>query len=55
LLDEPTAVLGVAETAKVEEIVQSLKSRNIGVLIISHRLEAVRPPEAGRQIADVLP
>ena len=41
LLDEPTAALGVAETAKVEEIVQSLKARNIGVLIISHSLDQV--------------
>ena len=41
LLDEPTAALGVAETAKVEEIVQSLKSRNIGILIISHSLDQV--------------
>jgi simple sugar transport system ATP-binding protein len=41
LLDEPTAALGVAETAKVEEIVLSLKSRNIGVLIISHSLDQV--------------
>lgn len=41
LLDEPTAALGVAETAKVEEIVQSLKQRNVGVLIISHSLDQV--------------
>ena len=41
LLDEPTAALGVAETARVEEIVLSLKSRNIGVLIISHSLDQV--------------
>lgn len=41
LLDEPTAALGVAETAKVEEIVLSLKQRNIGVLIISHSLDQV--------------
>jgi ABC-type sugar transport system ATPase subunit len=41
LLDEPTAALGVAETAKVEKIVQSLKARNIGVLIISHSLDQV--------------
>lgn len=41
LLDEPTAALGVAETAKVEEIVTSLKTRNIGVLIISHSLDQV--------------
>lgn len=41
LLDEPTAALGVAETAKVEEIVQSLKQRNIGILIVSHSLDQV--------------
>ncbi|MDQ0318166.1 simple sugar transport system ATP-binding protein [Pararhizobium capsulatum DSM 1112] len=41
LLDEPTAALGVAETAKVETIVQSLKTRDIGVLIISHSLDQV--------------
>lgn len=41
LLDEPTAALGVAETAKVEEIVAALKKRNIGILIISHSLDQV--------------
>jgi ABC-type sugar transport system ATPase subunit len=41
LLDEPTAALGVAETARAEELVLSLKSRNIGVLIISHSLDQV--------------
>ena len=39
LLDEPTAALGVAETAKVEKIVASLKERDIAVLIISHSLD----------------
>ncbi len=41
LLDEPTAALGVAETAKVEKIVSALKERNIAVLIISHSLDQV--------------
>nr|WP_246349383.1 ATP-binding cassette domain-containing protein [Devosia subaequoris] len=41
LLDEPTAALGLAETAKVEKIVAGLKARNIGVLIISHSLDQV--------------
>jgi ABC-type sugar transport system ATPase subunit len=41
LLDEPTAALGVAETAKVEKTVASLRSRDIGVLIISHSLDQV--------------
>jgi len=41
LLDEPTAALGVAETAKVEKTVATLRSRNIGILIISHSLDQV--------------
>jgi ABC-type sugar transport system ATPase subunit len=41
LLDEPTAALGVAETARVESIVQSLKQRDIGILMISHSLDQV--------------
>ena len=41
LLDEPTAALGVAETAKVEQIVESLKKRRLGILIISHSLDQV--------------
>ncbi|WP_150523792.1 ATP-binding cassette domain-containing protein [Roseibium sediminis] len=41
LLDEPTAALGVAETAKVEELVLSLKKKNLAILIISHSLDQV--------------
>ncbi len=41
LLDEPTAALGVAETAKVEKIVTALKERDIAILIISHSLDQV--------------
>lgn len=41
LLDEPTAALGVAETAKVESLVASLRERNLAVLIISHSLDQV--------------
>ncbi len=41
LMDEPTAALGVAETAKVEKIILSLKARNMPVLIISHSLDQV--------------
>ncbi len=41
LLDEPTAALGVAETARVEELVASLKERNLAILIISHSLDQV--------------
>ncbi|MEM7446232.1 MAG: ATP-binding cassette domain-containing protein [Pseudomonadota bacterium] len=41
LLDEPTAALGVAETARVEEIIASLRKRNLAILIISHSLDQV--------------
>lgn len=41
LLDEPTAALGVAETARVEELIASLKARNLAILIISHSLDQV--------------
>lgn len=41
LLDEPTAALGVAETARVEATIQALKARNLAILIISHSLDQV--------------
>lgn len=41
LLDEPTAALGVAETARVEELVMSLRKRQLAILIISHSLDQV--------------
>ena len=41
LMDEPTAALGVAETARVEGIIRNLKARNLAVLLISHSLDQV--------------
>ena len=41
LMDEPTAALGVAETAKVERIILGLKARDLAILIISHNLDQV--------------
>jgi len=41
LMDEPTAALGVAETAKVEDIVRGLKARKLPILLISHNLDQV--------------
>lgn len=41
LLDEPTAALGVAETAKVEDIIRSLRTRGLSILMISHGLDQV--------------
>jgi ABC-type sugar transport system ATPase subunit len=41
LMDEPTAALGVAETAKVEELILRLRDRGAAVLIVSHNMEQV--------------
>lgn len=41
LLDEPTAALGVAETARVEATIETLKARNLAIFIISHSLDQV--------------
>jgi ABC-type sugar transport system ATPase subunit len=41
ILDEPTAALGVAETARVEEIIKGLKSKGVPLIIISHNLRQV--------------
>ncbi len=41
IMDEPTAALGVAETATVENVIRGLKSQGFGVLIISHNLDQV--------------
>jgi D-xylose transport system ATP-binding protein len=38
LLDEPTAALGVAQTAQVLELVTRLRERGLGVILISHNL-----------------
>jgi len=38
LLDEPTAALGVAQTAQVLELIKRLRERGLGVLVISHNL-----------------
>jgi D-xylose transport system ATP-binding protein len=41
VLDEPTAALGVAQTAQVLELVHRLKDRGLGVVLISHNLADV--------------
>ena len=38
ILDEPTAALGVAQTAEVLSLVERLRDRGFGVLLISHNL-----------------
>ena len=42
LLDEPTAALGVAQTAEVLDLVERVRDRGLGVLMISHNMEDVR-------------
>jgi D-xylose transport system ATP-binding protein len=41
LLDEPTAALGVAQTAQVLSLIKRLRERNLGVIVISHNLADV--------------
>jgi ABC-type sugar transport system ATPase subunit len=41
IMDEPTAALGVSQTAQVIELIQRLGSRGIAVLVISHNLTDV--------------
>jgi ABC-type sugar transport system ATPase subunit len=41
ILDEPTAALGVAETARVEQIIKGLKEKGVPLIIISHNLRQV--------------
>ena len=41
LLDEPTAALGVAQTFQVRELIKRLRTRGLGVVLISHNLHDV--------------
>ena len=41
ILDEPTAALGVSQTAQVLELIRTLSSRGIAVIVISHNLNDV--------------
>jgi ABC-type sugar transport system ATPase subunit len=40
-MDEPTAALGVTQTALVLDLITSLARRGIGVLVVSHNLTDV--------------
>ncbi len=41
IMDEPTAALGVSQTAQVLELITRLASRGIAVLVVSHNLNDV--------------
>ena len=41
IMDEPTAALGVQEGTKVLQLIESLKSRDLAIVLVSHNLEHV--------------
>jgi len=41
ILDEPTAALGVTETATVLELIRRLRTQGLGVVVITHNIEVV--------------
>lgn len=41
ILDEPTAALGVAQTAQVLDLIKRLRDQGLAVIVISHNLEDV--------------
>ena len=41
LLDEPTAALGVAQTAQVLDLIRTLRDHGLAVVVISHNLADV--------------
>ena len=41
LLDEPTAALGIVQTAQILELIERLRERGLGVVVISHNLANV--------------
>ncbi len=42
ILDEPTAALGVAQTAEVLNLIDRVRDRGLAVIVISHNMEDVR-------------
>jgi simple sugar transport system ATP-binding protein len=41
IMEEPTAALGVRETAKVEDLIHRLRRDGVAVLVISHNFDQV--------------
>jgi D-xylose transport system ATP-binding protein len=41
MLDEPTAALGIVQTAQILKLIHRLRERGLGVIVISHNLEDV--------------
>ena len=40
--DEPTAALGVAQTAEVLDLIERVRDRGLGEVMVSHNMEDVR-------------
>jgi D-xylose transport system ATP-binding protein len=41
ILDEPTAALGVAQTAQVLDLIRRLREKGLGVVVITHNIDVV--------------
>ncbi len=41
IMDEPTAALGVRETAKVEDLIKRMQNQGLAILLISHNFDQV--------------
>jgi simple sugar transport system ATP-binding protein len=41
IMDEPTAALGVAEQRKVLDLIRTLRSQNVPIIVISHQIKDV--------------
>jgi simple sugar transport system ATP-binding protein len=41
LMDEPTAALGIQETARVEKTIARMRERGLSILLVSHNLDQV--------------
>jgi len=42
ILDEPTAALGIAQTAEVLNLIERLRERGLGVILVSHNIADVQ-------------
>ena len=42
MLDEPTAALGVAQTAEVLNLIERLRETGLGVILVSHNMADVQ-------------
>jgi fructose transport system ATP-binding protein len=62
ILDEPTAALGVRETAQVLKLIRDLRNRGLPVILISHNMpnvfevaDRIHIQRLGRRVAVVTP